>query len=376
MTMIARKTFTLLALAVCITLQAQQGSSWYRYRAIANPTYNLKFPVDSRQTPQYVLDKEIRFVRISKAEVNKRGKEKAKRYSYVYSFDDKGMVSYLEGYKKGKKKFANLYTYDDLWVASKTRLNKKGEIEKSEFYLRDDSSISKEYVAIEKGDTTFRSVVGEIKDGKSTDYYYKNGKLKYYWVNTYYPNKSLKQTTMYNGKGKAKYIWDYQCKEDGVEIKKQKDTTTRCEEKSTDANGVTTFIYHTVNEKGETFQTINKRNKAGKYFYYKRTKGVNKEPIRESITTYLEDDTTKVAYNSTSFKKGEIAYQYNYTYDKAGNETSRKYTTYKKGKLESENVTSYEYDDSGRPVRRETSDKLSAKKQITLFDYSYNEKEG
>lgn len=110
--MIARKTFTLLALVVCTALQAQQGSSWYRYRAIANPTYNLKFPVDSRQTSQYVLDKEIRFVRISKAEVNKRGKEKTKPYSYVYSFDDKGMVSYLEGFRKGKKKFANIYTYD------------------------------------------------------------------------------------------------------------------------------------------------------------------------------------------------------------------------------------------------------------------------
>lgn len=370
--MIIRKTLVLVALGFSFLLNAQDVHNWFRYRSIINPSTKIKFPVEPNKLSAYLLERDITYLRVSQAEINTRGKAKYSRYSYRYSFDNKGMVSYLETYKKGKKIRSTAFTYDGDNVASKITMNKKMEFVSSEFFRTTPHSREQEYVLLKKGDTTLRLVVGPIVNNQSTDEYYKNGKLKYYWVNTYYPNQSLKQSSFYTKKDKVKYTWDYQCKEEGVEIKKQKDTTTQCQEKSTNAEGITTLIQHTVNEKGETYQTIQKINRVGKYFYYKQTSGPQATLQWETLTTYLDDDTTKVAFTSTRYKKGLLAYQYHNTYDENGNETSRKYTTYKKGEIESEFITTYTYDDRNRPIKRESNDVLSSKKKVVYYDYSFD----
>ncbi|NNJ54975.1 MAG: hypothetical protein HKP14_02515, partial [Bacteroidia bacterium] len=294
-------------------------------------------------------------------------------YTHTYNFDDHGLISFSESYKKGEKTWSSLYTYNEAkqpYVTSSISMNKKGNIEKSEFYWHADSSRASEYVVTNsKGDTTFRSERSNIQDLKSIDNYYRKGKLKKYWVNEYYENKSLKKTILYSGKGKEKYIWDYQCKEEGIEIKKQKDTTTRCESVSKDKDGITTHVYHTVNEKGELFKTINKQNKAGKYFYFKRTKGPKDLLLFEQTTFYKEDDSTRIGLQYAGYRKGEKSYSYKYTYDSKGNEISRFYEKYKKGEMVKNAQTTYEYDSNNRPIKRLTSDSLSKEQYITEYTY-------
>ncbi len=176
---------------------------------------------------------------------------------------------------------------------------------------------------------------------------------------------------MCNGKGKEKYIWDYQCKEEGIEIKKQKDTTTRCESIKKDKNGITTYIYHTVNEKGEIFKTINKQNKAGKFFYYKRTKGPKDELTFEQTTTFAKDDSTKLAVIYINYKKGTPSYKNTYSYDKNGNELSTNLKRYNKRVLIKETSVEYVFDDKGRPISRIAEESIKKEKELINYTCDY-----
>lgn len=352
-----------------------QLPEYYRDQIILDPNNYLNFPISNDKQPDYILERGIEKVKIQKSSINKKGKIKSKDYAYINSFDDHGLISYTESYRKGEKVWSSLYTYSSTprpFVTSYISMNKKGEFERSQFYWKSDSSRASEYVKTnKKGDTTFRSVKSDVENLKSTDQYYKKGKLKMYWINEYYENKSLKKTTLYTGKNKEKYVWDYQCKTEGVEVKKQKDTTTRCESVEKDLNGITTYIYHTVNEKGELFKTINKQNAIGKYFYYKRTKGPKDVLLYEQMISYAADDSTRTGLEYSRYYKGKKTAAYSYTYDMNGNETSRIFEEYKKGELVKKTSTSYEYDNKNRPVKRITKDSLSKEQHITEFAYDF-----
>lgn len=369
----SKSFITLLFISVSVFSYGQDHLDYVRYMTIFSPNSYVQFPVAKENKHLYVKEHGIEKVRIQKTKFTQKGKEKRSSHATVYHYDSAGLISMTQHYKKDKLGESELYTYNGYSTrtpSSKVGLDKKGNIRYSEFWSMKDSSIEQEYVKLNnKGDTIFQRKVNDIIDLRSKDYYYKKGKLLLTWDNEYYENKSIKRTRLLKANGKEKYVWDYQCKEEGVEVKKHKDTTTRCDIIEEDKNGVTTYIYHTVNEKGEVFKTINKKNKAGKYFYYKRTKGPEDEVVYEQMTTYGEDGETRLASSHTNYRKGYIYHTYSYSYDKKGNETQKLFKKYKKDKLIVDSVTKYTYDERSRPIMRTSSDSINGGKNVVEFSY-------
>jgi len=162
----------------------------------------------------------------------------------------------------------------------------------------------------------------------------------------------LKKTSFYNGKGKLKYVWDYQCKEEGMEVKKHKDTSTVCVSKEYDQDSILTTIYHTIGTDGNITKTINKRNRKGKFISYKRTKGVDDLPVSEYNLTYATDDTTLISSISYGYAKGKLISERKKSFDDEMNLTSSSFKSYKKGVLKEEIVYTFEYDTQGRPIKK------------------------
>ena len=190
------------------------------------------------------------------------------------------------------------------------------------------------------------------------------------WFNEYYPDKSLKKTSFYNGKGKLKYVWDYQCKEEGMEVKKHKDTSTVCVSKEYDQDSILTTIYHTIGTDGNITKTINKRNRKGKFISYKRTKGVDDLPVSEYNLTYATDDTTLISSISYGYAKGKLISERKKSFDDEMNLTSSSFKSYKKGVLKEEIVYTFEYDTQGRPIKKVANKKNSGTQEIWNLSYS------
>ena len=164
------------------------------------------------------------------------------------------------------------------------------------------------YVINSKGDTASKRVIGRIDTISLTsqDYYFKKGKLVYSWHNEFYANKTRKRTAMLNRKGKEKFVWDYQCKDEGVEIKKHKDTSTVCISKVYGVDSVLTEVHNTVSESGKLRKTIYKYNKKHQMLEYKMTEGSNDRIIYHNNYEYASDyKTLKKKQSRNNFHKNQ-----------------------------------------------------------------------
>ena len=368
------RTKSFVYVAICLfSFVTTNAQNWERYQSIYVPSPNYYLPVTGDKANEYLLERGITRQHVKTTNVSKSGKEKSGKYINTLVFNQQGLVAENYGTKKDKVIWKSVYEFDSSGKPiSKKKYNKKGEISGREKMERKPLSINSNYIKInKKGDTIFQALRSALDTNllSSEDKYYKNGRLKSTWKNEYYPNKSLKKSVLFNRPGKLKYVWDYQCKEEGIETLKHKDTTTICKIKEDAEDGSSTFIYQYVDEKGELRKTITKLNKANKIISYKSTKGAEDELTFEQYQTYAADDSTLLKFESRNYRKGQEVHHNLWKYDEAGNQTLHTYQEYKKGKLTQNSSTRFEYDAKQRPIKKISEDAEKNTKRIYEITY-------
>lgn len=339
--------------------------------SIHAPVYKAQLPVPTDVLPQYVKKYGIHSMEIRSHSISSKGKRKEIKYSSRYQFDEAGHLTEILEMKNGQQQERTTYTYyADGYVASMTEYDKNDEVKvKNVKQYRDVVKDGAYYSINGDGDTLYAVYRGSIKDNQSVDRYYKKGKLKNRWVNEYYDDLSLKKSSLYNGKGKLKYVWDYQCKTEGVEVLKHKDTTKYCTEQSTDKDGIRTVVYHKVGEDGTLFKMVNKLNRANKLVYYKKTEGPEEKPVWYQETDYYDNDTLIKNHYAQGYFKGKLNSRSEMAYDSTGNEIKNIQMSYNKGKLKAEYVRTYTYDAFHRPLTRTYDNKTKGSKRVLEYTY-------
>lgn len=169
--------------------------------------------------------------------------------------------------------------------------------------------------------------------------YYKKDENKFNkkWVYEYYPNHQKKSSTLYDKNGKIKYVWNYECKEEGELEGRHSDTTRICKKEEIDKDGNETITYRNFNEKGEIYKEV--------YVYDrdKRLIGISRYNIKDSIYykyTYIPDKYTSIESNYN--KKGVERIRREYVYDKDQNTIEESFIS-----KNNKHCWKYEYDEKG-----------------------------
>ncbi|MFT5724764.1 MAG: hypothetical protein ACI9JN_001886 [Bacteroidia bacterium] len=364
-------TLRLILSSACLLIALQSSAQdYHKYKKISNPFYMIELPVLEDQKQQYIIDNKIDSIETKRYGFKKNGTKKKFFWGSTYHLNSQGQIIRIDG-RDNKKEFGHSeYTYHDNGkVATHVYYNRKGEIENT--YAQHFDGVKSAYVKLNsKGDTVVHVVRGLVNEQHtSADYYYKKGKLKNRWLNEYDTEDKLEQVTFYKGNGKVKYIWDYRCKDDGVEINKHKDTTTVCTSITKGEDGTTTYVYQHINEKGELVKYINRLNKADKLLHYRRLKGVEEVIEYEYDIEYDDDDSTITNTLSKYYKKGNLKSVTDRTYDADHYFVSHVVTRFKKGEIISESTRVYEYGENGLPSRFVRENKLRKYKGVTEYQF-------
>lgn len=368
--MILRNFITAVCLFITFNLFAQDH---VRYIRISDASWIVSnnLPIKRDNLEKYIVEHDIDSIQLAHHKISAKGKMKPTRYGYAFHFNDKGQLVQYDNLLKGKIRYTKKYEYDHNNRVVKEEYYKKRVLRSTGYQSYQSGLIVADYFKVNhKGDTTFKLVRTDINDSFiSHDYYFDKGKLRSHWKNEYYENHTLKKSTLYKANGKPKYVWDYACKEEGVEVLKHKDTTKVCHEMGTDKDGITTLIYQYVSEKGELIKTISKTNKAGQTVYFKRSKGIEDIPVAEYEYRYADNDSTLTHLSHKRYSKGKLYSTFAKEYDKNENQTKGEYIRYKKGEVKSRRLTTFEYNVNKLPIKRLYKNQDKGSGYLTEFSY-------
>lgn len=350
-------------------LSTAQNQNYHKFHKIHNPSNLIELPVLQDQMSQYIIDNSIKSIEIKRFGFKKNGKKKSYFYGSTYTYNEVGQITKIAG-RSNKKEFGySLYDYNQEGkVTSHKYYNHKGEIVNT--YVQHFEGVDRAYIEMnKKGDTTVQVIRGLKNEGNiSSDFYYKNGKLKYKWVNEYGADDKLEQITFYKKNGKVKYIWDYRCKEEGTET--HKDTTTICTSITNGEDGTTTYVYQYINEKGELVKYINRLNSADKIVHYRRLKGVEEVIEYTYDITYDDDESTVMNKLSKFYKKGILSRVTDEIFNADGYFESSISTLFKKGAITSSYRRTYEYGTDGMPTKFIKENKTKKFKGVTEYRFT------
>lgn len=356
--------------AIFIFSVLQSSAQHYkRNKRIHDPKVFIDLPVTEDYKKDYLVNHHVDSIGITEYFYKKNGNRRAHYNVTKFDINDQGQVVGIVRFEKDKLYNHSTYQYNvDGDIIQHTLYNKKGEEDGMAFQNFDLHKL--DYYVVKKGDTTVRVIRGKKDNNlQSRDYYYRNGKLKYSWLNEYNDENKIEQVTMFKGNGKVKYVWDYRCKEDGVEINKHKDTTTMCTSITEEEDGTTTYVYQYVTDKGELYKYINRLNKADKVIHYRRLKGVEEEIELEIDYEYADDDSSVISTLTKSYRKGNLYRVYDENYDIDGFFISKTITYFKKDEITSSYETRFEYNDTGFPARYVSENKIKKYKRVEEFNF-------
>ena len=376
-----RNTILILLASLSYTMYAQSVSPydrlyWKRYTTFSYRPYNLQLPVAYLKQSDYVLERGITQYTTQTQKFKDNGKAKKVRQYRAFGFDDKGRCISLSGGKIGKPiEWSHVYKYNDKdYMYILESKNKKGEIAEVQQhnYYKDQPGLY-DFVKINgKGDTleyTIREPIDSITN-TSYDRYYKKGKLKYTWYSEYYPDGQQKRTTATDGKGKVQYVWNFECDANGIEIAKHKDTSKLCVSREYDKDSTLTKVSLAVDEKGELYKTVEKRNKFKKQLATIRTNETKGYKESEYTNTYASDGQTILSHDYKSYYKGKLWYSTQTAYDTNGNRVEKSVKNYKKGVLYKSTKGTYQFDSENRPIVYKSTLENGKPSSITKFVYT------
>jgi len=284
-----------------------------------------------------------------------------------FALDDQYNVLRYTYSWKGKPYSSAEYTYDSLnHLVMKKKFDKRGDSTRTEIQQFEGNHLAFYQSRNKKGKIQSTMLWGELDANLLTyDFYYKKLKMKYMWKNEFYPDSSKKRVTLTKANGKVKYVWDYQCKEEGQEILKHKDTSTICEVKKNNTDGSVIITTQYVDGKGKVIRKVERRDSLDRMTNTKLFQGKDDELYRETINKYKGDKMAEANY--FYYKKGLPKYSSHNIYDDNGHVTSYKRITYKKGVEKWSSSIERSYSSNGLPTGETYISKKS--KRITTYQY-------
>lgn len=348
---------------------------WKRYTTFSYRPYTLQLPVAYSKQSDYVLERGITQYTTQTQKFKDNGKAKKVRRYRTFGFDDKGRCISLSGGKVGKPvKWSHVYKYNDKGymyiLESKNKKGETTEVQQNNYY-KDHPGLYDFVKMNGKGDTleyTVREPIDSITN-TSYDKHYKKGKLKYTWHNEYYPNGQQKRTTATDGKGKVRYVWNFECDARGVEAIKHKDTSKLCVSREYDKDSMLTKVSLAVDEKGEVYKTVEKRNKFKKRLATIRTNETKGFKESEYTNRYASDGQTILFHDYKSYYKGKLRYNSQTAYDRHGNITGWSVNKYKKGVLHKSAKGAYQFDSKNRPIVYQSTLENGKLNSVIRFTY-------
>lgn len=229
-------------------------------------------------------------------------------------YDKNGNTLSYENYdRKGNLQMAYLYSYNsDNLPVSQTLINGKDK-EKKKILVSYDSlknPIGEEFYKNEK---LLAKTISKFDSTRIVEsYFFKKGSPDFEkkWMYTYYPDKTRKSSVIFNSKGNVVYTWSYDCKPEGEQMVKHKDTTDVCKKVEYDSLGNKTITWRKFDEKGRTYKTVAVFDKFDQQLEYRSYD--HKDRLDHSYK-FTEGSTT--IGESIRYKKGKENYRYLYLYD-------------------------------------------------------------
>jgi hypothetical protein len=243
---------------------------------------------------------------------------KKEKISKKYEFDAGSNLTKMYRYSWQFGKIHRQYIYSSFQkkrLPENITLNGKGEEIIKKTYTYNIDTLLTEQVKYKKG-AFFSKLTYKYDSTRLTesDYYIKNSEVpKEKWVYEYYANHSKKRSTFYK-KGKVKYVWNYECKEEGELIKKHKDTTMICENTEFDIAGNKTVTLRKFNQKGKPYKEVYVYNKENKII---ETRFYNEKDILINKFVQNPDNFSTVWYYFNN--KGMERYRYENIYNSKNN---------------------------------------------------------
>ena len=342
------------ALAACLlisTFTFSQRNFWSETRGAFNSYNSFSFNTVSPEQQKAILENNIKSKTTTHYSKNFKNE-------YVEYFDEEGFL-YKKVYTTSKLETVTTFSYNDAHQITKVLTeNNKGQKWTTTLKYENDLLVEQENID-EKG--TYSGFKKEYNaQGLLVRHLrFKKSRIEptHELVYSYYEGGS-KKSIIYNEKGKFKYEWNFDCKEEGELVNvKSKDKSTICIKEEVDENGNTVIWNREFDEDGKLIKTKEVRSSEDKLI------------TRE---VYNQDDRLL----SRNYKKPEGGFCHE-TFDKKGAVYSRRESFVNRdGKLikseyqsKSFNYTSiYSYEGS----LLSTSSRIS-KRRITVdqFQYSY-----
>ena len=183
--------------------------------------------------------------------------KKSKRVE-TYSYDLEGRLIQKEHVLKGKTIYSKSYTYNNQGLVSKISVtNSKNKSETTVFKYNGNNQLIESETMDFKGVYHAYKITFNANDKVTSKVLFKKDR------NT--PVKSLnfsfyedgsKKSTTYINKGKVKYVWNFECSEEGtLNDVKHKDETKICVKREKDADGNTFEWTRNFDEKGKLTKT-------------------------------------------------------------------------------------------------------------------------
>lgn len=214
----------------------------------------------------------------------------------IFSYIGQNKLKQSEIYKKGVLKSTTIFSYDEnnhlisllqqdgnhsmkslaLW-----KINEKNKITESVLYKKDTSN------------------------------------LKYRWVYDYYEDGAQSKSTLYNGKGRVKKVWSYQCSPEGEKVIPKEKEVQICKNTHIDEEFFI-YTYRSVDKKGNVRKQVTKYTAKDRYPIESCIYNENDSLIHKSIyDKSFDKPISMISYD----KKGKKTIQYYYTYEN-GNRSS------------------------------------------------------
>jgi hypothetical protein len=189
--------------------------------------------------------------------------KKGKKFKYEKQYASGNRLLKFFEYRKGEKLIKLENEYDSIEKVTSSKIYKKGEFKYVLNYKRNlDLKITELSKVLANGEYKYKNTWAYNSDGCLTDHsrFKKENKLNRKSVTEYFSACDKSKTTLYNGKGKIKKIWTYDCKKEGEELIKKKDVNQVCKWEET-VGEFLIKVYQTFNEKGKIYKNVSKYTK-------------------------------------------------------------------------------------------------------------------
>lgn len=287
---------------------------------------------------------------------------KQQKIARELSFDSNGEMLTLTRYSGGGGR-KTVYSSFNRARPNNITYNRKGEELKKNVFTYNGDSLLLEELHFKNGKLKSRIVNDyDNKKVKESRYYTDgNDKPTRIWSYEYYADGS-KKTSRLHKNGQLKYVWNYECKEEGEQARKHQDTMMVCKNESIDVNGNKTVTVRRYNEKGLPIKEV--------YVYSPDDKIIDLKYFNNKDELFYQYSSSANRKNVifSYFTKGRLHWKHEINYD--DNQQILESVTYTRGKVTSRTIN--EYNTEGKLVTSRSTNQKYRFNSETRYTYDNN----